>query len=62
VLSPESVLVMGRFAWGRGDSLEALNFSYSGVLTRQDGELRIRMEDESMDFRAARATICASNP
>ncbi len=47
VLSSDAVLVAGRFMWGRGDSLAPLNFSYTGVLTRQDGELRIRLEDES---------------
>ena len=47
VLSSDAVLVAGRFMWGRGDSLAPLNFSYTGVLMRQDGELRIRLEDES---------------
>ena len=49
VLSADAVLVAGRFAWGRGDSLEPLNFSYTGLLTHQDGELRIRLEDESKE-------------
>ena len=47
VLSAEAVLVAGRFTWGRGDSLEALGFSYTGLLARQDGAFRIRLEDES---------------
>ena len=49
VISGDAVLVAGRFAWGRGDSLAPLNFSYTGLLTRQDGELRIRLEDESKE-------------
>lgn len=59
VLSEDAVMVLGLFSWGRGDSLEALDISYSGLLKRQAGELRIRMEDESVDPRALKAFICA---
>ena len=47
VLGPESVLVAGKFEWSRGDSVEALKMSYTGVLIRQDGAWRILLEDES---------------
>ena len=61
VLSPDAVLIVGLFSWGQGDSVEALNVSYSGLLKRQDGELRIRLEDESVDPRALKEFICADN-
>ena len=48
ILSADAVLVSGRFDWSRGDSMEAQNFSYTGILIRQDGELRILLEDESL--------------
>ncbi len=47
ILSSDAVLVAGRFEWSRGDSAEAIKMSYTGILTRQDGELRILLEDES---------------
>ena len=47
VLSSDAILVAGKFEWSRGDSADALKMSYTGVLTRQDGELRILLEDES---------------
>lgn len=49
VVGPDPVAVLGRFRWGRADSLDTLHFSYTGLLVREDGELRIRVEDESMD-------------
>ena len=61
VLSSDAVLVAGKFNWGRGDSLEALDLSYTGLLTRQDGELRIRLEDESVDPEAVKEFICATD-
>jgi hypothetical protein len=42
-----AVLVVGRFSWTLEGEAEPLRFSYSGLLLRQDGQLRIRMEDES---------------
>ena len=47
ILSSDAILVAGKLEWSRGDSAEALKMSYTGVLTRQDGELRILLEDES---------------
>ncbi len=47
ILGSDAVLVSAIFDWNQGDSLEALKMSYTGVLTRQDGALRILLEDES---------------
>ena len=44
---PESVIVIGRFEWGPAANRPPLNFSYTAMLVRQDGQLRIRLEDES---------------
>jgi hypothetical protein len=47
-VGPDAVLVLGRFSWTLQGETEPLNFSYSALLRRQeDGQLRIRMEDES---------------
>lgn len=46
----EAVIVVGLFDWGLADGRK-LSFSYTGLLVRQDGELRIRLEDESMNPR-----------
>lgn len=46
VTGPDSVLVLGTFVWKRKDGPER-TFSYSGLLIRQEGTLRIRVEDES---------------
>ncbi|MDX1418628.1 MAG: hypothetical protein R3181_01570 [Rubricoccaceae bacterium] len=51
VLGPEAVLVTGTFRWGRADPLDDLVYSYTAVLTREDGELRLLLEDESTDPR-----------
>ena len=49
-ITGDAVLVAGRFSWTFADSVPPLSMSYSGLLLRQDGELRIRLEDESMDL------------
>lgn len=46
VLGPDSVIVTGEFDWGAPDGIE--RYSYSGVLQRQEGDLRIRLEVESL--------------
>jgi hypothetical protein len=46
-LSDDTICVVGLFDWGLADGRK-LAFSYTGLLVRQDGELRIRLEDESM--------------
>jgi len=45
-LGPDSVIVTGEFDWGAPEGIE--RYSYSGVLQRQEGELRIRLEVESI--------------
>ena len=44
---PDSVMVVGRFAWTPIQGRPPFVYSYSALLVRQDGELRIRLEDES---------------
>ena len=46
-LGPDAILVVGLFDWGTGGSEAPITVSYTGLLLRQDGELRIRLEDES---------------
>jgi hypothetical protein len=46
VLSPDSAVVMAIFEWQTASGT-ALDYSYTGVLTRQNGKWLIRVEDES---------------
>jgi len=46
VLAPDSVIVTGEFDWGMPGGIG--RYSYSGVLQRQEGELRIRLEVETL--------------
>jgi hypothetical protein len=46
VIGESTVLVVGLFDWGTRHG-RTLAFSYTGILVRQDGGLRIRLEDES---------------
>lgn len=46
-LGPNAVVVVGTFLWGRQDGSAPRAISYTGLLIRQEGELRIRVEDES---------------
>ena len=48
-LGPDAVLVVGRFEWGLRPQQPPMRFSYTGILRRRDGALRIRLEDESAD-------------
>lgn len=48
---PDSVIVVGRFAWTPAAGQAPLVFSYTALLIRQDGALRIRLEDESAAAR-----------
>jgi hypothetical protein len=41
-----AVLVNGFFFWTRAPGESPMRFSYTGLLVRQDGELRIRLENE----------------
>ena len=46
VISKTAAAVMARFEWTTAAG-QVLNFSYTGVLVKQDGKWRIRIEDES---------------
>jgi hypothetical protein len=46
VLSPEAAVVVGLFDWQR-DAREKETYSYTGLLVKQSGKWRIRLEDES---------------
>jgi hypothetical protein len=46
ILSPDSAVVTALFDWQIGNS-ESRLYSYTGLLTRQSGKWRIRLEDES---------------
>jgi hypothetical protein len=46
-LSADAFVVVGLFDWGPTDGRAPVTYSYTGLLVRQDGELRIRLEDES---------------
>jgi hypothetical protein len=48
-LGPDAVVVAGRFVWGPAAGAPPMTFSYTSLLRRQDGEFRIRLEDESID-------------
>ena len=47
----EAVVVAGRFAWTVTAADAPIEFSYTALLKRQDGVLRIALEDESRDPR-----------
>jgi len=47
IAGPDAVVVIGRFAWTPAAGRPPMIFSYTGLLVRQDGQLRIRLEDES---------------
>jgi hypothetical protein len=61
VLSDDAVMVVGRFEWTGADG-KMLPLSYTGLLLRQDGQWRIRLEDESVSPRAIRDQLCAQAP
>ena len=48
-LGPDSVLVVGRFLWWPQKKADQppLEYSYTGLLVRRDGQLRIRLENEA---------------
>jgi hypothetical protein len=46
-LGPDAVVVLGGFLWGLPSGGVPIAYSYTGVLKRQDGVLRILVEDES---------------
>jgi hypothetical protein len=60
VLSDDAVMVVGRFEWTDQQG-RVLPMSYTGLLVKQDGEWRIRLEDEDVDLRAIRDLLCAAD-
>jgi hypothetical protein len=47
----DAVLVIGKFLWTPGPATQPLTFSYTALLRREDGRLRIVMEHESTGAR-----------
>lgn len=47
MISKKAAAVVAKFEWVTAQG-QQLNFSYTGVLIKQNGEWRIRIEDESM--------------
>ena len=43
----DAIVIAGQFAWTRSEGAEPAIYSYTALLRRQDGVLRIRLEDES---------------
>jgi hypothetical protein len=56
---PDAVVVNGHFFWTRPGGAEPMRLRYTGLLLRQDGELRIRLEDESVSPPPASAPPAA---
>ena len=56
-ISPDDILVIGKFLWETSDS-SAVTISYTGLLKREDGQLRIRLEDESVNPMDIKELIC----
>ena len=44
----DAVVVVGHFLWTRQTGATPMSISYTALLWRQDGELRIRVEDEQL--------------
>lgn len=55
---PDAVVVTGLFAWGTCPGAPPLVISYTGLLVRRGGGLRIRLEDESVDPRTPPPAPC----
>jgi hypothetical protein len=50
-IGPDAVVIAGRFLWSEPAVTTPVRVSYTALLRRQDGVLRIRLEDESADPR-----------
>jgi len=48
-IGPDAVVVAGQFVWGPAAGAPPMTLSYTSLLRRQEGALRIRLEDESVD-------------
>lgn len=60
VLGDDAVMVVGRFEWTDAQG-RMLPVSYTGLLLRQDGQWRIRLEDESVSPAAVRDQLCGTD-
>lgn len=58
---PDAVVVAGQFVWGANTGGATLSMSYTALLRRQDGVLRIRVEDESLDPTSVPTAPAASD-
>lgn len=58
---PDAVVVAGQFFWGANAGGATLSMSYTALLRRQDGALRIRVEDESLDPTSVPSTSTAKD-
>jgi hypothetical protein len=45
-LGPDAIVIVSKFLWTDRGAKAPRTISYTGLLVRQDGELRIRLEDE----------------
>lgn len=60
VLGDDAVMVVGRFEWtDRQGRMTPL--TYTGLLVKQDGAWRIRLEDEDVSPRALRDLLCPAD-
>jgi hypothetical protein len=48
VLGPDAVVVVGSFLWQEPPETKATEYSYSNLLVRESGHLRIRVEHEAV--------------
>lgn len=60
VLGDDAVMVVGRFEWTDQQG-RMLPLTYTGLLVRQDGQWRIRLEDEDIAPRALRGLLCPAD-
>jgi hypothetical protein len=58
---PDAVVVAGQFLWATNPRMPGLVMSYTAFLRRQDGVLRIRIEDESFDPTSVPAPSAVSD-
>ena len=58
---PDAVVVAGQFLWGSNPRTPGLVMSYTALLRRQEGALRIRIENESLDPNSLPAPAAGSD-
>ena len=61
VLSPSSATVVGVFDWTNASGAKD-TLSYTGVLTKQSGQWRIRVEDESSNSAGYSVNVLSGDP